>query len=73
MNNFSPDQMYQVIDQRHADIRNREAARHAAEQTKDSSSNRLKSFWNNIQSIGNRPVIQSDETSVIANLRQRSV
>lgn len=73
MNNFSPDQMYQVIDQRHADIRNIEAARYAADQAKGSSSNRLKSLWNNIQSFGNHLSIQSDEASVVANLRQRNV
>lgn len=54
MNNFSPDQMYNVIEARHQDIRNVEAARQAAKLAQGDQSNPLQAIVKGIATFAQR-------------------
>lgn len=71
-NNYYPDIMYDMIEQRHTDIRNREAAHRLAEQVQRRRPNRLKLIVNGISAFSKRLTSkQADAAEIQVTIRER--
>ena len=72
-NNYHPELMYDIIDQRHADIRNAQANHRLANFAKDNRANHLQSLVDGIDSFTKRISSQDvniDETQIALHKRQ---
>lgn len=71
-NNYYPEVMYDMIEQRHADIRNREAAHRLAEQVQRNRPNRLKALVNGISAfLKHLTSKQADAVETQVTIRER--
>lgn len=71
MNNFSPDQMYDVMQARHEDIRNAQAARDLAKSVQDNQPSKLQTILSRVTDFSKNFRPQQPEPIQTIQLRNK--